>query len=180
MARFEVGNGGNPHYHGFGMGLPGPQVKRVKADVEGEDDLPPQTVTEDLRVVRRALRAGDGGLRWEYDEDLSAEEARQRLRRVLGEDDEGQKRKGIWEFDSESDESDSGRADVAEGRVQSVLNALVEFGEISEIPGEGEGEKSDVRYRRVPPVPEVQFVRERRARGRPAGVRGGSRGEKAM
>ena len=35
MARFETGPGGNPHYHGFSMGTPGPVVKRVKADVEG-------------------------------------------------------------------------------------------------------------------------------------------------
>ena len=34
MARFETGPGGNPHWHGFGMGCPGPRVGRVEADVE--------------------------------------------------------------------------------------------------------------------------------------------------
>ena len=60
MARFETGDGGNPHYHGFSMGDPGPEVRRVKADVEGQDDVPPETVTEDVRVIRRAMRASSG------------------------------------------------------------------------------------------------------------------------
>ena len=38
MARFETGPGGNAHYHGFNVGTPGPQVLRVKADVEGDGD----------------------------------------------------------------------------------------------------------------------------------------------
>ena len=44
MARFETGPGGNAHYHGFNVGTPGPQVLRVKANVEGDGDEAPQTV----------------------------------------------------------------------------------------------------------------------------------------
>merc|ERR1712113_964341 len=38
MARAECGAGGNLHYHGFSVGLPGPPVARVRADVDGEGD----------------------------------------------------------------------------------------------------------------------------------------------
>ena len=61
MARFETGPSGNPHYHGFSMGIAGPKVGRVEADVDGEGDVPPETVSEDVRVVLR--RVGKGRLR---------------------------------------------------------------------------------------------------------------------
>ena len=34
MARFEVGGGGNPHYHGFSVGAGNPELKRVEPDVD--------------------------------------------------------------------------------------------------------------------------------------------------
>ena len=67
-----------------------------------------------------------------------------------------------------------GGLDVEEGRVLAVLELLLSRGELEEIPGEGEGEKSDVRYRLVPPVPDVRVIeKEKRKRGRPEGVRDG-------
>ena len=79
MARFENGPTGNPHWHGFSVGRPGPQVKRVVADVDGAHDLPPSTVDEDLRVVLRALRAADDRMEWVYDVLLTASEVKKRL-----------------------------------------------------------------------------------------------------
>ena len=87
MARFETGPGGNPHYHGFSAGTPGPVVKRVKADVDGEDDLPPRTIVDDVRVVRRAMRAEDSVMRWSYDEVWTASQVKERMRAVLAADD---------------------------------------------------------------------------------------------
>ena len=49
MARAEVGPNGNPHYHGFSMGVPGPRVTRVEGDVDGEGDLPPDTLSGDVK-----------------------------------------------------------------------------------------------------------------------------------
>ena len=34
MARFETGDGGNPHFHGFTVGAGGPQLGRVNADMD--------------------------------------------------------------------------------------------------------------------------------------------------
>ena len=47
MARFETGPTGNPHYHGFSVGLPGPRMKRVHDDLGEQFDLPPEIVSED-------------------------------------------------------------------------------------------------------------------------------------
>ena len=63
MARFEVGANGNPHMHGFSLGKPGPKMTRVEADVREEGDLPPQTVSEDVRVfLKRFEKADDGSM----------------------------------------------------------------------------------------------------------------------
>ena len=83
MARFETGPGGNAHWHGFSMGSPGPVVKRVKADVDGGDDLPPQTTSDDLRLVRRSMLAGKGDFPWAFDDVWTAEQVRQRMSAVL-------------------------------------------------------------------------------------------------
>lgn len=192
MARFETGPGGNPHYHGFSMGSPGPLVKRVKADVEGGDDLPPQTTSDDLRLVRRTMLAGKGKFPWGFDEVWTAEEVTQRMSAVLRADDDLAAESGAHageESGAEGGSAGSGgegdgsvqvavNADLLVGRVTAVLNSLIERGEVEEVPGEGEGERSDVRYRLVPPVPEVTVVVERprrssRVGGRPAGVRQG-------
>ena len=55
MARFEVGASGNPHWHGFSMGIPGPTVGRVRADVEGDGDEVPDLDIEDFVSVLKAL-----------------------------------------------------------------------------------------------------------------------------
>ena len=37
VGRFETGPDGNPHFHGFSLGVQGPRLQRVRADVvEGE------------------------------------------------------------------------------------------------------------------------------------------------
>ena len=95
------------------------------------------------------------------------------LAAVLAADDDLHACEG--ERDSEGEDSDveegPGNVDVEEGRVLAVLRELVERCELEELPGEGEGEKSDLRYRLVPPVPEVKYIEKRaRKRGRPAGV----------
>ena len=82
MARFETGPGGNAHYHGFNVGTPGPQVLRVKADVEGDGDEAPQTVRLDVRTVSRALRR-----EWKLEQMWSREEVLEWVGRVLADDD---------------------------------------------------------------------------------------------
>ena len=64
MARAEVGSNGNPHYHGFSMGTPGPRVVRVHADIDGKSDMPPETLSGDLRVVLRSFDAEPGIDAW--------------------------------------------------------------------------------------------------------------------
>ena len=55
MARAETGPGGNLHYHGFSAGRQCPQFRHVR-DTKGKGgDMPPQTVTEDLRVCLKEL-----------------------------------------------------------------------------------------------------------------------------
>merc|ERR1712032_939435 len=78
-----MGGGGNPHAHGFSLGLPGPRVGRVRADVEGEDDMPPSTVSEDAVAAMRWLWEAGGAEEWESRGDLSRRDAAQLLRGVL-------------------------------------------------------------------------------------------------
>ena len=192
MARFETGSGGNPHWHGFSMGVPGPVVKRVKADVEGGDDLPPQTTSDDLRLVRRSMLAGKGDFPWAFDDVWTAEQVRQRMSAVLRAGDRVGADDGVGAGEASGEEGSTAspggegvaaeetavNADLLEGRVAAVLSLLLTRGEVEELPGEGEGERSDLRYRLVPPVPEVTVVVERprrssRVGGRPVGVRSG-------
>ena len=39
MSRFETGVNGNPHQHGFSVGIPAPRFGRVLADVDGNGDV---------------------------------------------------------------------------------------------------------------------------------------------
>ena len=98
MARFEVGANGNPHMHGFSLGEGGPKMTRVEADVSSEGDLPPQTVSEDVRVfLSRLEKAHD----WKYGVEMSSEELRQLVRYHLtdvehaGSDDEEESESGV-------------------------------------------------------------------------------------
>jgi len=59
MCRFEVGPGGNAHYHGFSVGEAAPVMKHVRADVEGEGDEPPDMLVEEVKAVHRIF-AGVG------------------------------------------------------------------------------------------------------------------------
>ena len=162
MARFETGPGGNPHLHGFSVGDPGPEVKRVEADVDGADDLPPQTLLDDGRLVRRAMLRENSGIRWGYDEVKSARDALAMIKRVLAEDDAAHGMRGEREEDGDAASSggdtdgEGARVDYVEGRSLAVMAAFVEQGFLEEVQGEGEGERSDVRYRLVPPVPAAQ------------------------
>ena len=50
MARFETGDGGNPHFHGFTVGAGGPQLGRVNADMDKSvlaGDLAPASGDDD-------------------------------------------------------------------------------------------------------------------------------------
>ena len=49
MARFETGEGGNPHFHGFSIGAGGPRLGRVDADMDREvlGDVAPESGDED-------------------------------------------------------------------------------------------------------------------------------------
>lgn len=153
MARFETGPGGNPHYHGFSMGDPGPVVKRVKADVAGGDDLPPRTMTDDMRVVRRAMLDEGGPLRWEYGETWARVKFLEEVEKLLVTEDQAHRIEGDEAGHVIHGEDEVPVEDFAKGRVLAVLKDLLDTGVLTELPGEGEGETSDVRYALAPPVP---------------------------
>ena len=165
MARFETGPGGNPHYHGFSMGKPGPVVKRVKADVAGADDLPPRTMTEDVRVVRRAMLVEGGPMEWDYGDAWSRSKVLERVEEVMVAEDETQR------IDGEEVPVGAQDADIvpghefARGRVSAVVEFLVETGVLRELRGECVGEVSDVRYVLVPPAPPVPEVEPAKRKG---------------
>ena len=77
MARFETGPNGNPHWHGFAMGLPGPRFERVRADVDGVGDEAPDTASADVQVLERVLARGH------TDEVLAEEQLLVRVQEVL-------------------------------------------------------------------------------------------------
>jgi hypothetical protein len=158
MARFETGPGGNPHYHGFSMGTPGPVVKRVKADVAGADDLPPRTMSEDVRVVRGAMQTERGPMEWQYGDAWSRSKVLEKVEEVLVAEDDAQRIEGDKVPVGAQDANIVPGHEFARGRVSAVIEYLVETGVLSELPGEGEGEVSDVRYVLVPPAPPVPEV----------------------
>ena len=81
MARFETGANGNPHWHGFSMGLPGPRMERVRADVDGVGDEAPDTQSNDVRMLEHILVSLPG-------EELATEHQLQaRVRELLANQD---------------------------------------------------------------------------------------------
>ena len=58
MSRFETGESGNPHFHGFSIGAGGPRLGRVDGDVaaDPQDDRPADSDDdgEDPEEVTRA------------------------------------------------------------------------------------------------------------------------------
>ena len=158
MSRFETGPGGNPHNHGFSMGTPGPVVQRVKADVSGVDDLPPRTMTEDVRVVRGAMLKEGGPLEWQYGDAWSRSKVLARVEEVLIAGDGKQCIAGEEEPIGAADAGVVPGDEFAKGRVHAAIDSLVETGVLQELRGEGAGEMSDVRYVLVPPAPPVPEV----------------------
>ena len=61
MARFETGEGGNPHFHGFSIGAGGPRLGRVDADMDREvvGDLAPGSADEDGEDAEALPVSGD-------------------------------------------------------------------------------------------------------------------------
>ena len=53
MARFETGEGGNPHFHGFSVGAGGPRLGRVDADMDLAviGGVAPESSDEDLSLI---------------------------------------------------------------------------------------------------------------------------------
>lgn len=88
------------------------------------------------------------------------------LRRVRCDDSEGEP------STASGASGDDSAIDLLRGRVQAVVEALVEQGLVQVLAGEGAGEESDVKYRRVPPAPTL-FPGQLAAhwgRGHPGGV----------
>ena len=184
MARFETGPGGNPHHHGFSVGTPGPRVQRVKADVEGEGDEGPQTVKLDVLTVLRAVRR-----EWPVEDQWSRAQVEDWVSRALARDDAehaAMAKQEIGDVDGDlgGSESSGGEepgvegvegAGVARGgmcgRVSGVVKELIERGEVEEVFPEGCEGRSDVQFRRVPPVEKAMRLAEgeKRGRGHPVG-----------
>ena len=122
MARFETGPGGNPHAHGFSMGNAGPKVARVKADVEGDGDVAPETVTDDVRGVLKVFRAAEGSEEgWSHGAEFSQEATRRFVRDVLKRNMErdlvGSEDHGVSRSDGGDESADEEQADLLHGRI---------------------------------------------------------------
>ena len=152
MARMETGSGGNPHYHGFCVGTPGPRVMRVVGDLDGDGDVPPATVDSDVRVFLKSIQEEGGSAEWRSGYVLGKEELLAMIRAVV-------EASGPQDSDGEGCGSGSGASDVQEGegpivdawivRAQAVADALVRLGEVEELAGEGAMETSELQYRRA-------------------------------
>jgi len=180
MARFETGSNGNPHWHGFSMGKRGPRMCRVRADVDGDGDEAPDTLSEDLRVAVKVME--------EFDEEcvVLERDLRDRLRSALARD-AGEEVYG--DMDDKAEELESVPGGGAEGsdanaepapgdgwsaRVTDVLRELVARG-VAEVLFEGQDECG---YRRVaavvrPRSEQVAATARCGRRGRPDGVGAG-------
>ena len=75
MARFETGPGGNPHLHGMSMGRRCPEFRHVRDDIDGEGDMPPETVSEDVQACQRFWERQDPSA-WPEGVEMSVAEER--------------------------------------------------------------------------------------------------------
>ena len=168
MARFETGSGGNPHAHGFSVGLPGPRMGRVHADVDGGEadpakgDLPPSILAEDVAVLLRWLWQGGGAAEWDAGGAVLRAAAEARVREQLEAADaeaaaaaDGEGAGDEARRDPEATEDGARSLAV---RARDAVSALVEEGVLQELAGEAAAERSDVRYRCVPPPPDVDLA----------------------
>ena len=99
-------------------------MKRVKADVDGDGDVPPETVTDDVRVVLKALKAAAGEEElWPSGAEFSPEATREFVRNALsramerdlvGSEDDGASRSGAGD-ESAGEE----QVDLLHGRIES-------------------------------------------------------------
>ena len=181
MARWETGGGGNLHAHGFSVGLPGPRVGRVHADLDGEGDLPPSTRDDDVRAVLRWLWQEGGAAEWEARGPMALGVVQGQVRALLarsqtgGAGAQGGAEGSVPGTESEGEgagsESEAGAqgVDLLAGRADDVIAALVEDGSLETSGGEA-GEGADVRYRVVPAPPVSGEAAVARGRGR-RGVR---------
>ena len=132
------------------MGNAGPKVARVKADVEGDGDVAPETVTDDVRGVLKVFRAAEGAEEgWLHGAEFSQEATRRFVRDVLRRDMErdlvGSEDDGASRSDGGEESADEEQADLLQGRILAVLAALEDRGELEKVCGESAAEQSDVR-----------------------------------
>ena len=78
----NTGANGNPHYHGFSIGRRGPRINRVRADVEGVGDEPPD-VDAELRDILDHLFGSDDVSHVEISKSIVLERIRKHLSAVL-------------------------------------------------------------------------------------------------
>ena len=163
MARFETGPTGNPHYHGFSVGKPGPVMRRVRDDEEGQEDLPPETSLGDFEDFVKVLRADDS-VPWEHESQRSREELLDLLcdflkRNNMQHNEDDVTRDDVREnVDGGGDGiGDDACDDVEESeslglahRARELLEQLVGNGLLSEVRGESDEIR---RYSLVPPAP---------------------------
>ena len=113
------------------VGTPGPQIGRVRADVAGGCDLPPDTLAMDVVIFMSALKRFQG--QWEYDVILSEDAARDLVRRSLLDDSarlQEDVRDGSESGAEGSVDIDEDRpVDFLEHRIYAVLKELVDRGE---------------------------------------------------
>jgi len=159
MARFETGQGGNPHYHGFSVGLPGPVMKRVRDDDGVHEDLVPMTVTADVRVFKEWLNANRESVAWKEGEYRSGREVFEFIRSALSDgNSEDEIENALFSDGSEDSCHSSMSAADASGdritfgllsRVRSVLSDLLEESFFEKKQGEGSDALEEQLYRFV-------------------------------
>ena len=137
MARFETGPNGNPHFHGFSAGLPPPILKRVVADVSGEDDVAPMSSFGDFELMLSAIEKGE--VEWLPGDLIFQEHAEQCVERVLaGEEKQVCDDSIIFVSDDEDEGAHVLSPSAVPGlllrqRVSAVMAVLLEAGVLEEV-----------------------------------------------
>jgi hypothetical protein len=179
MARFETGANGNPHYHGFSMGRRGPRMNRVRADVEGVGDEPPDVDAEICDILEHVF-GNDDVSQAGIHKSLILERLRKCLPAVVlllsamrSGDLECELKSQVSSSCSDSDEEKAlerlGRREMAQA--DNVLEQLVAAGYV-ELLRSGSGEEAalvESMYGKVPSVPQLSpeaVVTERKKLGK--------------
>ena len=151
MSRFETGPNGNPHYHGFSVGVRGPVMQRVKDDDGGREDMPPKTVSADVQLFKKCLQDIMETSSWKYEEERSTEDVLAWASLALRSAKDAEDSDVSCSEASDRDEASDHAGDEFAGRVRALLEELVEAGCLETVRGESDGGAGVRGYRLLRP-----------------------------